>query len=235
MDDIEKAIAEVDSGNVSAGLELLEKAESTAEDEDKFQMAELYHQWGHVEKAQSLIEELRSRYPDEEELDFLLAELWIDAGEEEQALDLLSNIDPEGENGPRAMLLLADIYAAQGLDEAAEHKLLEAKRSVPEEPVVTLALAEFYFSHGDYQKSIPHYEFLLQEGSEFAGRNLNLRLGEALSAGGQFEESLLYYEKGAHENADTDGLFWRHRLSAGRNRQSHPSVKRFEKERPGVQ
>lgn len=207
MDDIEKAISEVDSGNVSEGLRMLENAETNADDEDKYQIAQLYHQWGHVNKALTIIEELRNLYPDEDELAFLLSELLMDSGNEEEALDILSGIDTEGENGPRALLLLADVYAGQGLDEVAEHKLLEAKRSVPDEPVVTLALAEFYFSLGDYQKSIPHYERLLQEGSVFTGRNINLRLGEALSATGSFEESLLYYEKGASEDPDPDGLF----------------------------
>lgn len=211
MEDIEQAISDMESGDVSKGLRRLEKAETNADDEERYQIAQLYHQWGHVQRARTMIEELRARYPNEEELAFFLAEILMDLGEgegeEDEALDILSSINSEGENGPRALLLLADLYGAQGLDEVAEQKLLEAKRTVPDEPVVTLALAEFYFSLADYQKSIPYYENLLQEVNTLGGKNLNIRLGEALSATGYFEESLPYYEKGSSEDPDSEGLF----------------------------
>lgn len=204
--EIETAIALVEAGKVSEGLSRLEKAETRVDDDDKFRIAELYYEWGHLKKAKSIAEELLNRYPGESELIFFLAEIMIDTDEEEQAIDMLSNIDSEDADYVRALLLLADIYSSQGLDEVAEQKLLEAKRLSPDEPVVTFALAEFYFSLGNYTQSIPYYEQVLHKGG-IPEENVNLRLAEALSGSGKFEDALKFYEKAVGDMSDPESLF----------------------------
>lgn len=206
MEEIEEAIALVESGKVSEGLDLLGKIEAGADDDDKYKIAQLYFEWGHVGKAKPIVEELRSRYPDENELAFLLAELLIDADDEEEAIEVLTGVRSEDDDHLRALLLLADIYTAQGLDEVAEQKLLEAKRMAPEEPVVAFALAEYYFMFGDFKKSVPHYEQVLRDGG-IPGENTNLKLAEALSGSGEFEKALSYFESENLGEVEPHGLF----------------------------
>ncbi|HEU5140040.1 MAG TPA: tetratricopeptide repeat protein [Bacillales bacterium] len=193
MEEIEEAMALVESGNVSEGLTMLEKIEQGADDDDKYKIAQLYYEWGHLGKAKPIVENLRALYPDENELAFLLAEILIDADDEEQAIEVLTDVRSEDADHLRALLLLADIYTAQGLDEVAEQKLLEAKRMAPEEPVVAFALAEYYFMFGDFKKSVPHYEQVLRDGG-IPGENANLKLAEALSGSGEFEKALTHFE-----------------------------------------
>ncbi|HEX6922790.1 MAG TPA: tetratricopeptide repeat protein [Bacillales bacterium] len=206
MEEIEEAIALVESGKISEGLNLLENAVSGADDDNKYKIAGLFYEWGHIGKAKPIIEELRARYPDENELAFFLAELLMDANEEEQAIDVLTNIRSEDADHLRALLLLADIYTVQGLDEVAEQKLLEAKRMAPDEPVVAFALAEYYSMLGDYKKSVPHYEQVLREGG-IPGEDVHLKLAEALSGSGEFEKALSHFGMEDLDHIEPEGLF----------------------------
>lgn len=207
MRDIEEAVTLVESGNVSEGLRRLELAEASADDEEKYEIATLYHEWGHVQKAKAIIEELLMRYPNESDLVFLFAELLMDTNEEDRAIDILSGIEEESEERPRALLLLADIYTKQGLDEVAEQKLLEAKWLVPDEPVIAFALGKFYFSLGNDVKSAQYFKEVLDEGGDIPGENVELHLAKALSGSGRFEEALSYFEKGTADSRDAEGWF----------------------------
>lgn len=206
MQEIEEAIALVETGNVAKALNRLEHAEQTAGDEERYQIAGLYYEWGHLDRANKIIRKLRDRYPGENELAFFHAELLIDTGEEERAVEILANIQGVEQDELRALLLLADIYSGQGLDEVAEQKLLEAKRMAPDEPVVAYALGEYYAMHGDYKKSVPHYEQVLMDGG-LPGENVALRLAEAFSGSGEFEKALPYYQQAMHDPFESEGLF----------------------------
>ncbi|HET7578542.1 MAG TPA: tetratricopeptide repeat protein [Bacillales bacterium] len=206
MQEIEEAIALVESGNVAKALNRLEHAEQTADDEERYQIAGLYYEWGHVDQAKKIVRKLRDRYPAENELAFFHAELLIDTGDEERAVEILTSIEGEEQDELRAMLLLADIYMSQGLDEVAEQKLLEAKRMAPDEAVVAYALGEFYTMLGDYKKSVPHYEQVLADGG-LPGENVALRLAEAFSGSGEFEKALPYYQQAMNDPFESEGLF----------------------------
>lgn len=205
--DVETAISSIESGAVSEGLQTLDQLESNAGDEQKLQLVQVYEQLGHVQKARELIEQLLERYPDEEELILVYAEILQATDDDEMAIEWLEDIYATSENRPRALLLLADIYTAQGLDEVAENKLLEALRILPEEPVIIFALAEFYFESGAYQKCMNYYELLLQKDHELPVEQIYAHYAEALSVSGQFEQSLIYYEKGLADSRDPESLF----------------------------
>lgn len=206
MQEIEQAIALVDEGEIARGLSELEKAEKKASDEDRFQIAQLYYEWGHVERAAGIAQQLVERYPEEPELVFFLAELFIDSDQEERAIDVLANIHSEDADHLRALLLLADIYTSQGLDEVAEQKLLEARRMAPEEPIVAFALGEFYFMMGDFKKSVALYEKVLEQGG-IPGENVELHLAEALSGSGEFEKALSRFQEIDDNELASDPLF----------------------------
>jgi tetratricopeptide (TPR) repeat protein len=207
MNQMDKAIQLVEEGQVSEGLRLLDKAEKDADDETKFALAQQYSQWGHVKKAKALAGELLKQYPDAGELYLFMAELLIDLDQEEEAIEKLLDVQENDPDYPRALLLLADVYSAQGLDEVAEQKLLEAKALLPDEPVVSFGLGEFYMSLGDFKKSVRFYREVLSHDPKLAGENIHLRLAEALSGSGQFEESLEFYEKGLENTVELHALF----------------------------
>jgi tetratricopeptide (TPR) repeat protein len=206
MNELQEAIMLVNQGNVELGLEKLEKIKIYADDETKYTIAQLYYDWGLMDKTKPIVEELYAKYPDESDLQIFAAEVHVELGDEDEAIDYLLEIDESDENFPRALLLLADLYEAQGLEEVAETKLLHAKRLKPNESVITLALAEFYLAHGQLNKCIPLYENLLNDKEELKGYNIALRLAEALSSTGKWSEALPYYEEGLKETKDFDSL-----------------------------
>ncbi len=202
---LNEAIDLVNKGKTEQGLELLENILPTLHDEEKLQLADQYFQWGIVDKAHTIVEELHFLYPEEIQITLFLAEIFIDLEKEEQAIELLNTIPVEHESYPQALLLLADLYQMQGLAEVSEHKLLEAKQLLPEEFIIDFALGELYFHQGQYKHAIPYYEKVVSEHPEISGVQLAQRLGECLSANGQFEEALDYYQHAvdAHEDLNT--------------------------------
>ncbi|OIJ14799.1 hypothetical protein BKP37_07420 [Anaerobacillus alkalilacustris] len=204
---IKKAIKLIDEGRVEEALKQLKKTNETADHDSKYSIAEIYYDLGLVDLAKEVIEELLIYYPDEGELYTFMAELLIDLDEEDEAIEMLLEIN---ENDPvyvQGQLLLADLYQLQGLDEVAEMKLLNAEKKVPNEPVVQFGLGEFYISRGDYVKSIPYYKRALPFQKNLEGTNIALRLAEAFSASGAFEEAITYYEEGICNNPTIDDHF----------------------------
>jgi tetratricopeptide (TPR) repeat protein len=226
--EIQEAIKLINEGQTESGIEQLKKITEAADHETNYQIAEIYHQLGLVDLAKEIIEELISFYPDESELAMFMAELLIDLDEEDQAIEILLEIN---ENDPifvRAQLLLADLYQLQGLEEVAEQKLLKAKSKLPNEPVVLFGLGEFYLSRGDYLKSIPYYKQVLPHQEDLNGTNIALRLAEAFSASGAFEEAITHYEDGVKNEATIDEYFG-YGYTAFQLRLFKVAIKQFEK------
>ena len=205
--EIEEAIQLVEGGEVEKGLKKLRKLKNKANHQEKYQIAECFVQWGLLDEAKEIIEELLLLYPDEGQLYVLAAEVYVDMDNEDEALDLLNEIKEEDPAYPQALMLMADLYQSQGLDEVAEQKLLEAKKVLPNEAVIDFGLGEFYLSKGDYKKSIPYYRSALKDAQTIGNRNLNLCLAEALSMSGKFEEALHYYEEGLNDKVEIHALF----------------------------
>lgn len=204
---IENAMKKIESGDVEKGLNELAQLEQNSDHETKYVLAETYYQLGHLEKAKHLVEELLLLYPDEGELFTFAAEILIELDEEGEAIEMLSEVKETDPAYIRAQLLLADLYQMEGLDEVAEQKLLKAAALVPEEPIISFGLGEFYLERGDYLKSIPYFKKVLHSGEKFEQVNIELRLAEAYSGSGEFEEALIYYEKGLEEKTELHALF----------------------------
>ncbi len=193
---IKKALKQIETGKMEEGLAQLKKVNKTADHETKYSIAEIYYELGLVDLAKEIMDELVLLYPDEGELYTFMAELLIDLDQEDEAIEILLEINENDHVYVQAQLLLADLYQLQGLDEVAELKLLNAEKKVPNEPVVQFGLGEFYLSRGDYLKSIPYYKRVIASEEELDGTNIELRLAEAYSATGYFEEAITYYREG---------------------------------------
>ncbi|WP_273125969.1 tetratricopeptide repeat protein [Metabacillus sp. HB246100] len=204
---MDEAINLVNKGETEAGLNLLENIVPTLHDEEKLQLADQFYQWGIVDKAYELIEELHFLYPEETQITLFLAELNLDLEKEEEAIDLLNTISNDDDSYPQALLLLADLYQMQGLLEVSEQKLNEAKQLLPEELIIDFALAEFYFHQGKYKHAIPFYQKVATQHESVSGVFIHHRLAESYSASGEFEESLTYYKEAITQHEDAHSLF----------------------------
>src|SRR5699024_948126 len=122
--------------------------------DEKFAIAELYIDWGYVQKAEGILLELQQDFPFETDIILLLADIYIELENDDKAIYLLGQIDESSEAYIQALVQLADLYQAQGLFEVAEQKLLTAKQIQPSEPLLDFALGELLFSAGDYKKAI---------------------------------------------------------------------------------
>lgn len=206
---LQSAIKQIEEGYHEEGLLKVEELLTSADDETKRTIAELYYELGLVDKALVIAEELMFQYPDHGELFAFASECYIELGKEEEALDMLNEIDQKDPAYLQAQLLLADLYESQGLEEVAEKKLLEALKHMPNESVLQLGLAEFYLNRGDYQQAISFYKQAIYQGNlpEDLPVDPNVRLAEAYSASGQFEDAIEHYKDGLKNDPTADGLF----------------------------
>ncbi|KGX92155.1 hypothetical protein N781_17800 [Pontibacillus halophilus JSM 076056 = DSM 19796] len=205
MHGIEQAIQLLNAGRSEEGIDRLRSELSTAGDEEKYTIAEVFMQFGLRDEARDLLNELKQQYPDEHELTLTLAEIAIDEEDDERAMDLLNTIPEDDEQYVTALVQLADLYQTQGLFEVAEQKLLTAKQYEPSEPVIDFALGELAFSTGDYQKSIPYYEKALRRKDNVGEAQIPLRLAEAYATQGDFDQALDYFQ--ATDEHSPDILF----------------------------
>ncbi|MFC0559895.1 tetratricopeptide repeat protein [Halalkalibacter alkalisediminis] len=207
MNVIEKAIQDIENGSVNEGLSELARIEKQADHQMKYDIAEIYHSLGHIEKAKKIIDELLMLYPDEGTLYALAAELLIDMDQEDEAIELLLEIKEDDPAFLQAQLLLADLYQMQSLDEVAEQKLLLAAQKAPEETIISYGLGEFYLERGDYIKSIPYFKKAVHGSEPIPNVHVELLLAEAYSASGQFEDALTYYKEGLKNHLEPNALF----------------------------
>ncbi|MBU9723936.1 MULTISPECIES: tetratricopeptide repeat protein [Bacillaceae] len=207
-DQLKEAIIMIENGQHEKALKKIEQLAISEDDETKRTIAELYYELGLLDRALPIVEELMFRYPDHGELFAFAAECYSELGKEEEAIDMLTEISDSDPSYSQAQMLLADIYQNQGLDEVAEQKLLQAVKYSPEEPIIQYGLGEFYLSRGDYSKSIPYFKKIIHSNKfSYEGLNPEVRLAEAYSATGQFEEALEYYDRGVKKNDDPEALF----------------------------
>jgi tetratricopeptide (TPR) repeat protein len=207
MDLLQQALEKIESGEVELGLKKLKQAENQADHDYKFAIAEVYYELGHLKESERIIEELLALYPDEGSLIVFAAEVMIDGDKEEEAIEWLQEIKEEDPAYLQAQLLLADLYQMQSLDEVAEQKLLAAAQIAPDEVIISYGLGEFYLERGDYNKSIPYLKKAVHAKDDLPNVQVELKMAEAFSASGQFEEALQYYEKGLRDQLEPHALF----------------------------
>ncbi len=205
-DQLQLAISYIESGQYEEGLQKTKDVLKNADDELSYTIAQLYLEWGMSEDAYDLLKKMYRQHPGNSELILALAEAAVDLDFEDEAIDYLTRIHKLDDNYLSAQVLLADLYQSQGLEEAAEHRLLQARAHAPKEPILTFALAEFYASTGKVVEAIDLYKHVLHA-EVLSHENIPLKLAEVLSLRGQFEEALIYYDKGVEKGSTLDGLF----------------------------
>lgn len=204
-DQLELAVSYVESGQYEEGLEKIKQILNKADESLQYEIAQLYLEWGISEEAYNILKELHNFHPGHSGYAIALAEAAVDLDLEDEAIDCLTQIHQLDENFLSAQVMLADLYQSQGLEEAAERRLLEARKLAPDEPVLTYALGEFYASTGKVSEAIELYKKVLHV-ERLRHENIQLKLAEVLSLRGQFEEALIYYQKGTEEGVSLDGL-----------------------------
>src|SRR5690625_6691398 len=74
MDTIMKAVHLMDNKQTEEALQLLDNHLLVTDDDKKYTIAELYLQWGLNEKAQSILQDLLHRYPEENDIKIMRSE-----------------------------------------------------------------------------------------------------------------------------------------------------------------
>lgn len=202
METITDAIQLMEDDKASEALASLKKQLLTANADEKFAIADLYMQWGYVQKAERILLQLQKEFPDETDITLLLADIYIELENDDQAIYLLNQIDETNDAYIQSLVQLADLYQAQGLYEVAEQKLLTAKQLEPNEPLIDFALGELLFSAGDYKKAIIHYKKVLPT-DNVASVSIPERLGEAYAEVGEYEQALQFFQEVDSENPNT--------------------------------
>lgn len=205
LNDIQDAIRLVEHGDVEKGMTLLNKLKQKATDPEKFEIAEVYLNWGHTSEAMSLFNALLEKYPGDGELLVSVAECCLDEGMDEKAIEYLEQVDENDDEYLRALILQADLYESLGLTEVAERKLTEAHQKDENHPVLSYALGDFHLRQGKFDSSLPLLKKAIDKKAEI--EDLTLRYAEALSRAGKFEESLPFYRKGLDHHKDLYSLF----------------------------
>lgn len=207
MDTVNKIVTQLENGQHEEAIEGYKNILSAGSNEERFLLGEELFQFGFVEEAQALFQQLLSVYPEEGELLVLLAETLMEQGKEEEAILELEKISKDDPSYPESMLLLADLYQMEGLYEVSEQKLLEAKKQLPNEIIIDFALGELYAEQGKFIEAIGCYKQVLKTENVIAGANVNQRMADALSAGGAFEDALPFYDKALEEKLELNTLF----------------------------
>ena len=207
MDRVDKIINMLENGQHKEALNEYNVVLKNGSHDEKFLLGEELYQYGFLEEAKALVENLLEIYPEEGELLVMLGEILVEAGEEEEAILVLEKISEQDVHFGQSLLLLADLYQVQGLYEVCERKLLKAKKVLPDEVIIDFALGELYSDQGEIIKAMNAYEMVLREENEIAGVNIHGRIADLLSASGDFEEALTYYDKALDEKLEINTLF----------------------------
>ncbi|MEH7075201.1 tetratricopeptide repeat protein [Neobacillus drentensis] len=207
MERVNKIIIMLENGQHNEALTEYNVVLKSGLPDEKFLLSEEMYQYGFLDEAKALVENLLETFPEEGELLVLLGEILVEAGNDEEAILVLEKISEHDANFGQSLLLLADLYQVQGLYEVCERKLLKAKEILPEEVIIDFALGELYSEQGEIAKALEAYERVLKEENEIAGVNINQRIADLISASGMFEDALVYYEKAINEKLDINTLF----------------------------
>ncbi|SHF56663.1 tetratricopeptide repeat protein [Ornithinibacillus halophilus] len=226
MDKISQAVNLMETDQTEKALQLLDEFLNTANDDEKFSIANLYLQWGLIQEASTIIMELLEKYPDEAQLKIMQAEIYTELEQDEQAIQLLDEINEDDEAYLQVLVQLADLFQSQGLYEVAEQKLLKAKQMEPNERIIDFALGELYFSIGEFRKATTYYERVNKYEQEIGTISLSERLAEAYARIGEYETALTYFEQADPDNTD---LLFRYGFTAMQAKRNDIAINVLEK------
>ncbi len=207
MNSVDKVLQLLKKGELAEAHSHINRITSTESEENILTLAEEILQLGFIDEAKELYEHLLELYPGEGELIISIAEILIDSDQEDEAMLMLEKISPEDDMYPSALLLEADLYQLQGMPEVSERKLLHAKELLPDEVIIDFALGELYHQQGRNPEAISTYIKVLKHEEEIGGVSIHQRIAESLSATGEFEEALPYFEKALSHQLEINTLF----------------------------
>lgn len=211
MDALELALFHFEQRDTERALEVINEFLKEATDKERFQGALLLFEFGFLNDAKEILEELMLKNPNNSHYKSLLADIFIEMRNDDEAIQLLHDITPEDDNYVESLIQLADLYQAQGLYEVAEQKLFEAKELKPNEVIIDLAIAEFLFSIGDFSRCVIFYERLLEEDEVIGDISIISRLAESFAAIGKYEKAFEYFDQLEDNQPD---LLFKHGLTA---------------------
>lgn len=195
ISELQIALQLLQENKMEEAIQLIEELSKKANDDELYTIGELYFDWGFLDEATEVFNQLIDKYPSDSQLKIALSSIKIEQEKDNEAIDLLSSINQADEFYLHALIQLADLYQVQGLYEVAENKLKEAKQLEPNEFIIDFALAELYFSTGRYKVSLSYYERVLESADDINGVDVNERVAEALALVGEYESALAYYEQ----------------------------------------
>lgn len=223
---LETADACLETGQTDRGLDMLSKIAAYADDDLLYDTAQIYQKYGYLEQAEQLYEQLIQKYPDDSGLLLQLSDVLIDKKEEDRAINYLQRIGEADENYLSAQVMLADLYQQEGLTEVAEHKLVAALKKSPNEPVLQLALGELYLSSGKPLQAIDRLK-AVRNNAALKDQHVELKLAEAFSLSGKFEQAMSAYRRGLKQEKTLDGLFG-YAVTAVRLKQFETAIRALE-------
>src|SRR5699024_7899171 len=92
MDTILRAVQRLETKQSKESLNLLNQFLSEADDDEKYTIAEIYIQWGFLQEALDLLNELIDESPHDSELKLMASDIYIEMEDDETALQLLEQV-----------------------------------------------------------------------------------------------------------------------------------------------
>ncbi|EUJ19622.1 tetratricopeptide repeat protein [Listeria aquatica] len=210
MKNAEKMLSALEHENMDEAKKYFDAVVAGDSPEEQFFLAEQLFSLGFLDETEDLYELLLAAFPNEGELYVRLAEVSIEKDQLDEAAERLEQIKPDDDAYLESLLVAADLYQMQGLFEVTEQKLQQAKSLAPGEPIIDFALGEFYLSQARFASAVQSYQSVLDAGItalQDETISVYVRMAEALSASGAFEEAIPFYEKALEENESLDTLF----------------------------
>src|SRR4051794_26397656 len=107
MERVNKIINMLENGQHNEALNEYNVVLQSGMPDEKFLLGEELYQYGFLDEAKALVENLLQIFPEEGELLVLLGEILVEAGEDEEAILVLERISEHDANFGQSLLLLA--------------------------------------------------------------------------------------------------------------------------------
>lgn len=204
---LEQIIQALEAGDLQALQTLIDRFLVDAEPAKQYEMAEMFMQFGYLEEADRILENLQFIFPEEAQIKIDRATVLMELMKEDEALDLLLDVKETDAEYPQALVVLADYYQMQGLYEVAEKHIEMALELLPHEPLLQFAKAELLFETGRFTESVRLYEELYENKIEIPNVSIPVRLAEVYRAGAAYEDALHFYMLALEDEVTPDLLF----------------------------
>jgi Flp pilus assembly protein TadD len=200
-------------GRTSEALQLLSPSDSSDQEVDspelKSALAEVYLTTGRFEEARVLLEEARTRYPDDIRILALLGSIYGRAGDLQKAEATLREAASLGGMSPEMRRNLALVYLRQGKIDAGITELRAASRDAPENPSIQFSLGNAYLRVGNTELAAVAFERALELQPQWPVVMFNLALayehaGETKKAIETYRRYLDSSSEGADEKEKTE-------------------------------